>query len=242
VNVTWKRSVVVALVAQLVLLICLSSGAAASAGMTKQKRTAFEHAMARYTRLLAATTVGDVTAQMAAEESRIQPCVTQLRSIYRGSNPNRGAIDWILGAGAHDSGERWYANAAIPVDQAIELRARVAEIKQTTSVDVCGVIEKWQAQRYAPAHRPPIYKLLAAYVGPSPVAAIGARNWVQTFRRWGFRRTTANQLVVMLNKALARYSVLNAAAGAQFASWLQQQGIYQLMQPLDRDAMAFARY
>lgn len=236
---TGKRNLAAGLIALLALLSCAGSVAVAATTMTTHQRVTFERAMARYERALAATTTAQAVAQMRAEESRIDPCVAQLKSVYSSRNPSSGAIDWILGPGSQYRGEQWYAKSAIPLDEATGIKGmELVNIKLTTSVDVCGVIDKWSAGGYAQAERPAIYTLLAGYVSPSPLAAIGTRFSAKSFMRSGFPHSVATRLVAEFNRAIHRYTALNVAVGQQFIGWLKQQFIYELMQPTDRQFIA----
>lgn len=244
---TAKRGVLTVVVVQLVLAVCAGSVAGAATTVTHQSRTRFERAMARYERALATTTTAQVVAQMRAEESALDPCVGQLKNVYQSGSPASGDVDWILGPGVNQTGEQWYTNAAIHLDQALPGSGATgagesqfwARIRSTTEIDVCGVIDSWSAAAYAEADQPKVLTLLKDYVSPSPVAEIGSpRTWAKTFIGWGFSRGSSKQLVAEFNKALGRYATLNAAAGKQYIAWLKQQFIYELMQPSDRQFMS----
>lgn len=244
---TAKRGVVTAVVVQLVLAVCAGSVAGAATTVTQPSRTRFARAMARYERVLAATTTAQVVAQMRAEESRIEPCVGQLKKVYSSGSAASGDVDWILGLGVNQTGEQWYATAAIRLDQALPGSGGNAagesqfwaRIRSTTHIDVCGDINSWSAESYAQADQPEVLTLLKDFVSPSPVALIGSpTTWTKTFISWGFSRSISKQLVAEFNKALDRYATLNAAAGKQYIAWLKQQFIYELMQPSDRQFMS----
>lgn len=237
-----RRSLAVTGLGLLTLLLCSSSAALAARTMPKGQRAAYARAIGRFARVLASTTTAQVIAQMAAAERRIDPCTAELEQIYHHGGPTSATIDWLLGAGVHDTAEQWYVNAALPIDRVTEQRAYVAEVRSTTRVDLCGVIAKWRAERYAQAKRPPIAQLLMEYIGPSPVTSFGARPSARTYRQWGFAHSTATHLAAELNRGLARYAALNLRAYTQYLAWLQLQGIYRFMRPADRQIVAFSRY
>jgi hypothetical protein len=245
-SMTAKRSVVLAAVVPLVVVFCASTAGGAAA-ITKQERAKFASAMARYPRVLAATTTGQVITQMRTEESRLEPCVPQLKSIYGAAGPRTAQVDMILGLGVHDTGERWYDTDAIPLDVALPgpdsegAKLWVAKVRLTTHIDVCEVVGKWAGESDAEIRRSSVYALISGLVTPSPLALLGTR-FARVFAGWGFSRDAVKHLDGELNTALSRYEVLNAVAGKQYIGWLQAQGIYQLMQAGDQRSVDFAPF
>jgi hypothetical protein len=233
--------------AQVALLAGGSSAAQAGAVITAQQRTAFERAVSRYARIESSTTPTEVRSQMRATEATIAPCVPVLKRFYdREATLASHAyslpetFDQILGWGAGLRGERWNANAVIPVLQRANGTSRyVADVVEPiTNINICHVIGKWSAENYASADRPKIAESLVS-PGLSPYVATGAIVSAATFTSEGYPMSTAKRLIEELNHGTARYSKLDAIAANQFIGWLQQQGVYQLMQPYDRRIMKF---
>jgi hypothetical protein len=243
---TRKWSSVVALgvvLAQVALLACGSSAAQASTVISAQQRGAFEQSMARYARIESSTTPAEVRSQMRATEATIAPCVPKLKRFYEreatlaskySSLP--ATFDIILGWGAEMRGERWNANAVIPL---LTKRYVADVLRPSTTIAICSVITKWSTENYASADRPKIFEALPLSPGLSPYLVTGAIVSAATFRSEGYPKSTAKRLIDELSNGAARYSKLDALAGSQFIGWLQQQGVYQLMQPYDRRIVRF---
>jgi len=230
-------AVLVPLIAVALTTICAGAAqAGTSAKLTAAQRGAFDHRMALYAHAIAATSHGEVLAQMKAEDNRLTACAPLLRQLYQGlaanSNPAAGVVDVLLTGGAQAGGERWLTSALTALNGGSDHR-----IKTDASANICAVLKTWRSQGYAPAHRPKLF--LSMWPGGiSAWAMIGTRP-AHTFASWGIRKGEARKLVSEFNTAQARYEKLDGAAYGEFARWLQQHGIYKLMPPGDRHVVKF---
>lgn len=244
------RSRLTVVIAAIVLMACMVAGsclpasvagvsaaAAATSKLSARQQAAFARAMGRYVRIEGSTTPAEVRAQMQSVEAGIDPCVPQLKQFYAhegslasGDPALPQLFDRILGWGAELRGERWNTDAVRPF---------VAPdfIDPLTRIDICAVIGSWSTKNYAASDQPKIAEHLVS-PGLSPYVATGTKL-PATFREWGFSKSAAQRLTAELSTGAARFNKLDKLAAAQFAGWLKQQGIYQLMQAGDQQAMAF---
>lgn len=239
----------------LLSMVSVSAVARAASPASAQQRAAFEQSIVRYARILSATTRADARLQMREAEAALRPCVSQVRQFYGheatlvDKSPTLAAtFDTIFVYGTEMRGEGWNADAAIPAIQAAlvladngnadEAKSYIAHVvRPAVGIRVCGVIAKWDAEKYVSADTPKAFLVLMRQPGLSPYQATGTRL-PGTFINWGFPKSTAELMTSEMVHASARLKDLNTLADGQFTTWLRQQGIYQLMRSSDREFAA----
>lgn len=219
----------------------LSSGASAKAQsrMSVAQRRAFAQAMAHYEKVVGSIGEREIINQMRAEDGRLSACVPLLKQFYESPSDTGAAgelFDMTLHTGVQAGGEHWYVNAVIPLLASAFVKSDVRLVEEA---DICAVLGQWSREQYATA--PHIPKIVAAMDrgGISPWAVIGTTHPARTFVSWGFGKSQAARLVSQLNAATGEYDKLDRSAYQEFLGWLQQQGIYQLMAPADRQTVSF---